>query len=99
VGIARLEAAKGQLRMMKPSPEKRDIELRHVMAEEGSRGRLQPVHVVNLEYRRTMRHAAELLADPNCEREHYVEAIRDHLGLPDGSPEFLLFLKAWEECH
>jgi hypothetical protein len=85
--------------MRRPTTEKRDMELRHVMAEEGSRGKPQPVYAVNLDYRRRMRFAAELLADSNCDREHYVEAIRDHLGLPDESPEFLLFLKAWDECH
>jgi len=86
--------------MRKPTREKRDdMELRQVMAEEGSRGKPQPVYAVSLDFRRRMRFAAELLADPGCDREHYVEAIRDHFGLADGSPEFLLFLKAWDECH
>jgi hypothetical protein len=84
---------------MKQDREKRESELRQVMAEEGSRGKPQPVYAVNLEYRRMMRLAAELLADPNCDREHYIEAIRDHLGLQDESDEYLLLLKAWDACH
>jgi hypothetical protein len=85
--------------MKKPSREQREVDLKDVIAEEGSRGRPQPAYAVSLDYRRKMRQAAELLADPNCDREYYVEVIRDRFALPDGSPEFLLFLKAWDECH
>ncbi len=84
---------------MKQPRERRELDLRHVMAEEASRGKPQPIYAVSLEYRRMMRLAAELLADPCCDREHYIEAIRDHLGLQDGSDEYLLLLKAWDECH
>jgi hypothetical protein len=83
--------------MKKQSKEQRDIELQRLMAEEGSRGRPQPARAVNLELQRRMRVATKLLADKNCDKRTYMAAIRDDLGLPDGSPEFLLYMKAWDE--
>jgi hypothetical protein len=85
--------------MNKQSQEDRETELKDVMVEEGSRGRPQPVYAVSLDFRRRMNFAAKLLADDNCDREYYLEAIRDRFGLQDESPELLLFLKAWDECR
>jgi hypothetical protein len=84
---------------MKGDAKKRELELRQVIAEEGSRGRLRPVNAVSLERQRRIRVAAKFLENPGCDRETYIELIRDDFGLPDGSPEYLLFLKVWDESH
>ena len=78
--------------------EKREL-LQQVMAEEGSRGKARPVRAVTLERERRIRRAANMLADRNCDKREYVALIRDDFGLQEGSPDFLLFLKAWTERH
>jgi len=83
--------------MKKQSKEQRELELQQVMAEEGSRGRSRPVRAVNLELRRRWRVVEKLLADKNCDKRTYIAAIRDDLALPDGSPEFLQYMRAWDE--
>jgi hypothetical protein len=85
--------------MKKKGEDKNDAELRQVMAEEGSRGRARPRRAVSLEFERQMRAAGEKLADPGCDRQDYIALIRDDFGLPEGSPKFLLFLKAWDDSH
>ena len=77
----------------------REKDMRQVMAEEGSRGRARPKRAVSLELERRIRIAADRLADPGCDRETYTALIRDDFGLVEGSPEFLQFLKAWDDCH
>jgi hypothetical protein len=85
--------------MKKQSKEQRDVELQRLMAEEGSRGRPQPVRAANLELQRRIRVLGKLLADKNCDKRRYMAVIRDDFGLPDGSAEFLLYMKAWDECR
>jgi hypothetical protein len=83
--------------MKKQSKEQRDLELQQMMAEEGTRGRSRPVRAVNLELRRRLQVVLKLLADKNCDKKRYMAVIRDDFGLPDGSPEFLQYMKAWDE--
>jgi hypothetical protein len=85
--------------MKKQSKEKREEDMRQVMAEERSRGRSQPVHALSIEMRRRIHVAARLLSDKNCDKRQYMAIIRDDFGLPDGSPEFLQYMKAWDESH
>ena len=82
--------------MKKPD---QDVELGQIMAEEGSRGRRQPVRAVSLEMQRRIRRAAQLLADKNLDRRDYIALIRDDFGLPEDSPEFREFLKAWDKLR
>lgn len=83
--------------MKKPNTEKRDTEMRQVMAEEGSRGSKHPISAVSLEHQRRIRRAARLMADANCDKRRYMAVIRDDFGLQEGSPEFLKYLKVWDE--
>ena len=83
--------------MKKPSKEQRDKDLQQVMAEEGSRGKSRPVRAVNLELRRRIHIIAKLLADKSCDKRRYTAVIHDDFGLPDESPEFLQYMKAWDE--
>ena len=74
----------------------KDTELQQVMAEEGSRGRRHPVRAVDLERVRRIRRAGELLADRKCQKQDYLNLLRDDFGLKDGSAEFLDYVKAWD---
>ena len=74
---------------------KKDDDLQQVMAEERSRGRRHPVRAVTLERERRIRKAAEMLANKECLKRDYLNGLRD-LGLKDGSPEFLEFVKVWD---
>lgn len=78
---------------------KRDLELKQVMTEEKSRGRAQPVSAVSLERQRRIRAAAKKLRDPGCDKRQYADLIRQDFGLSDDSPEFLQYMKIWEECR
>ena len=75
---------------------KKDIELQQVMAEEGSRGSRHPVMAETLERKRRLRKAADMLADKECAKRDYLSGLRD-LGLQDGSPEFLKFVRVWDD--
>ena len=72
-----------------------DTELQQVMAEERSRGSRRPVKAITLERERRVRKAIEMLANRECEKRDYLSGLRE-LGLQDGSPEFLEFVKAWD---
>jgi hypothetical protein len=73
----------------------RDTELRQVMAEERGRGSRRPVKAETLQKQRRLRKAAEMLANKECDKRDYLSGLRE-LGLQDGSPEFLEFVKAWD---
>ena len=73
----------------------KDTELQQVMAEERSRGSRRPVKAITLERQRQLRKAAEMLANKECEKRDYLSGLRE-LGLQDGSPEFLEFVKVWD---
>jgi len=77
----------------------RDTELRQVMAEEGSRGKRHPVRAVDLERLRRIRRAGELLANRECQKQDYLNLLRDDFGLKDGSAEFLEYVKAWDAAR
>ena len=77
----------------------RDRELQQLMAEEGSRGRRQPVRAITIEQKRRLRVIKGLLEDPTCDKRRFMQVIRDDLGLAEGSPEFHLLVKAWDELH
>jgi len=68
-----------------------------VMAEEGSRGRPQPVRAVSLERKRRMRAILRLLADRDCDKRRFMTVIREDFGLPDGSVEFLRYMEVWDK--
>ena len=72
-----------------------NTELHQVMAEERGRGSLRPVKAETLEKQRRLRKAAEMLADRDCDKRDYLSGLRE-LGLQDGSPEFLEFVKVWD---
>jgi hypothetical protein len=67
-----------------------------VIREETSRGRKQPKKALSIERERTIRHIARLLAEPNCDRETFLQAIRD-FGLTDESPEYRQLLALWRK--
>jgi hypothetical protein len=75
---------------------KKDVELRQVMAEEGSRRKRHPVKAVTLERQRRIRKAIEMLMNKGCEKRDYLSGLRD-LGLKVGSPEFQKFETVWDE--
>jgi hypothetical protein len=73
----------------------RDVELKQLMAEEGSRGKKKPVRAVDLEQMRQIRRVAKMIEDPECDREQYQDVIRDDFGLEEESPLFLRYMKLW----
>jgi hypothetical protein len=85
--------------MKDDSPREESAEdLNDVRAEESSRGRKRPITAVSLERRRRIRRIGQLLADPNCDIETFVETIRE-LGLTDESPEYPQLLALWKKRH
>ncbi len=64
-------------------------------AEEISRGRRQPVKAITRERQRQIRRIAQLLADPNCKEETYLEVIHA-FGLQD-APEYPELLALWRK--
>ena len=73
----------------------KDTELQQ-LAEESSRGRRHPVRAVDLERVRRIRRAGELFAGRKCQKQDYLNLLRDDFGLKDGSAEFLEYVKAWD---
>lgn len=71
-----------------------DRDIQDVMAEETSRGRKQPKKLMTVERRRRILHAAAKLADSNCTKEEFMEAIRE-LGYGERSKEFDACVKLW----
>jgi hypothetical protein len=76
---------------------KKDVDLRQVMAEEGSRGRRHPSRAATLERRRRISRAAAVLANKECDKRDYLRLLREDFELQDGSPEFQEFERAWNE--
>jgi hypothetical protein len=77
--------------------DKRDRELKQIMAEDRSRGRTRPVRAVTLEQKRRIREVARRLDDPYCDKRQFAAVIREDFGLSDESPEFLQYMKVWDE--
>ncbi|HMD83196.1 MAG TPA: hypothetical protein VKO18_00685 [Terriglobia bacterium] len=76
---------------------KRDVDLRQVMAEEGSRGRRHPVRAATLETRRRISRAAAFIANKGYEKRDYLKLLREDFGLRDESPEFQEYEKLWND--
>jgi hypothetical protein len=72
--------------------------MRDVIKEETSRGRKQPKKALSIERERIIKRAAQLLANPNCDRETYEETIHE-FGLTDESPEYRQLLALWKKRH
>lgn len=66
-----------------------------VRAEETTRGRRRPVKVLTRERTRQIRRLSQLLADPNCTEETYLETIHA-LGLQD-APEYPQLRALWKK--
>jgi len=78
--------------------ESRKHELNDVLQEDTSRGRKQPKKALSLERERAIRRIAQLLANPNCDRETFLETIHE-FGLTDESPEHRQLLALWRKRH
>jgi len=78
-----------------PKKKDQDTELQQIMAEERGRGSRRPIKAETLEKQRRLRKAAEMLANMEFEKRDYLSGLRE-LGLQDGSPEFLEFVKVWD---
>jgi len=76
--------------------EDKDQELRNIRAEEITRGRKQPKNALSLARRRMIAEMARMLQDPRCDKETYLEVIREY-GLQEGSEEFRQLLALWRK--
>jgi hypothetical protein len=83
---------------MSENSDDRERDLRNLLKEETSRGRKQPKRALSLARERMIRQVAQLLADPNCDRETFLETIREY-GLTDESPEYRQLLALWRKRH
>lgn len=71
-------------------------DLRDLRAEESSRGRRQPKKALSLARRHMISQMARMLQDPRCDKETYLEVIREY-GLPEESEEFRQLLALWRK--
>jgi hypothetical protein len=77
--------------------DKKDADLKQVMAEERSRGRRHPVRAVTLETGRRISRAAAIIANQEFEKRDYLRLLREDFGLQDESPEFQEYEKLWND--
>jgi len=75
--------------------EKDDVDLRQVMAEEGSLGSRHPLKAVTLERERRIRKAIEVPTNRDCDNRDHLSGLRE-LGPKDESPEFQEFVSVWD---
>jgi len=73
-----------------------DKELQDVRTEETTRGRKQPQKALSLARRRLISEMARMLQDPRCDKETYLDVIREY-GLPEGSEEYRQLLALWRK--
>jgi len=73
-------------------------ELQDIRAEESTRGTRQPKRALSLEKERWIRRLAAMMANPNCDRETFLEAIRE-FGLTEQSDEYRQILALWRKRH
>ncbi len=73
-------------------------DFKDIMAEEMTRGRRQPKKAVTLARQRMIRKAADMLADPGCDKRTFLAVIREY-GIKEGSPEFLQLCELWDARH
>ena len=73
-------------------------DLHDILIEETTRGQKHPKKALSLARQRMIRRVGRLLADPNCDKTTFMEAIRA-FGLPDESAEFRQLLVLWRRRH
>jgi hypothetical protein len=76
--------------------EDKDQDLRDIRAEETTRGKKQPMQALSLARRRMIAEMARMLQDPRCDKETYLEVIREY-GLQEESSEFRQLLALWRK--
>ena len=79
-------------------PEDEERDLRDIQAEESTRGRKQPKRAVSLARERMIRRVAQMLANPDCDEDTFLGAIRE-FGLPEDSEEYRQLLALWRKRH
>ena len=77
-------------------PDEKDQDLRDIQAEETTRGKKQPKKALSLARQRMITQMARMLQDPRCDKETYLEVIREY-GLPEESDEFRQLLVLWRK--
>jgi len=77
-------------------PEDKDQDLRDIQSEETSRGKKQPRKALSLARRRMISEMARMLQDPRCDKDTYLEVIREY-GLQEDSDEFRQLLALWRK--
>jgi len=76
--------------------EDKDQDLRDIQAEETTRGKRQPKKALSLARRRMIAQLARMLQDPRCDKQTYLEVIRE-FGLQEESDEFRQLLALWRK--
>ena len=74
----------------------KDQDLRDIQAEETTRGKKQPRRALSLAFQRKIKQMARMLQDPRCDKETFLEVIREY-GLQEGSDEFRQLLALWRK--
>jgi len=74
----------------------RDQDLRDIQAEETTRGKKQPKKALSLARQRMITQMARMLQDPQCNKDTYLEVIREY-GLREESDEFRQLLALWRQ--
>jgi hypothetical protein len=77
-------------------PDDKDQDLRDIQAEETPRGKKQPKKALSLARQRMITQMARMLQDPRCNKETYLEVIREY-GLREESDEFRQLLALWRK--
>ena len=77
-------------------PDDKDQDLRDIQAEETTRGKKQPKRALSLARRRMIAQLARMLQDPKCDKQTYLEVIRE-FGLQEESEEFRQLLALWRK--
>ena len=77
-------------------PDDIDQDLRDIQEKETTRGKKQAKKALTLARQRMITRIARLLQDPRCNKETYLEVIRE-FGLPEESDEFRQLLALWRK--
>jgi hypothetical protein len=77
-------------------PDGKDQDLRDIQAEETTRGKKQPKRALSLARERMIKRTARMLHDPHCDKETYLEVIREY-GLREESDEYRQLLALWRK--
>jgi len=75
-------------------PDDKDQELRDIQTEETTRGKKQPKKALSVAFQRRIAQTVKILRDPKCDKETYMEAIREY-GLQEESDEYRQILALW----